>query len=118
MTAALAPFERHMVVRAIKVALVVGTALTIVNLGRELASGATSLDLALRVAFTYSVPFIVSLYSMRGTAEELRPGARSRRSGTYVCRGCPGAAVSVAPGERLPPCPQCGPNARWVPRHA
>jgi hypothetical protein len=109
-----------MVVRAAKVALVVGTALTLVNQGPELAGGPIGPQLGLRVVFTYSVPFVVSLYSMLGTTEELRPGARSRRGGTYLCRGCTGpvrAVVTVAPGERLPPCPQCGPNARWVPRH-
>ena len=41
-----------MVVRAVQVALVVGTARKVVNQGREVVGGSMSLSLGLRIAFT------------------------------------------------------------------
>ena len=55
--------RRPLVVRAIKVALVVGTCLTLINQFDALFADASAAALWWKVPLTYSVPFLVSLYS-------------------------------------------------------
>jgi hypothetical protein len=52
--------------RAIRVSLVVGTVLTLVNQGRAALEFAMDRALLFRVLLNYTVPFLVSLYAMRG----------------------------------------------------
>jgi hypothetical protein len=96
---------------------VVGTALTLINRGESLLRGPPGMGLIARIALTYLVPFLVSLYAMRGTIPDLRTGQRSARGGPYRCRAASDHAdlARLAPGQLLPPCPTCGRGARWVP---
>jgi hypothetical protein len=49
--------------RAIKVALVVGTILLVINQGDILLSGQLTMLVACKIVLTYAVPFSVSTYS-------------------------------------------------------
>ena len=60
-----------MVWRAVRISLAVGTVLTLVNQGRAALDLAVDRALLLRVLLNYTVPFLVSLYTMRGAT--LRP---------------------------------------------
>lgn len=106
-----------MLARATRVALVVGTILVAINQGEALLRGPLRVGLMARIALTFAVPFLVSMYSMLGMVPELRPGQRSAAGGVYRCRNYPtahaGEAV-VRAGDRLPPCPRCGAAARWI----
>jgi hypothetical protein len=55
--------RRPLAFRAIKVALVVGTCLTLINQFDALFGGASATSLWWKIPLTYSVPFLVSLYS-------------------------------------------------------
>jgi len=55
--------HRPLVIRAIKVALLVGTCLTLINQSDALFAGASAAALWWKIPLTYSVPFLVSLYS-------------------------------------------------------
>ncbi len=104
--------------RATRTSLVVGTALTIINLGHTLVHDPLTASTAVRIALNYAVPFLVALYSMLGAVPEWRVGARPTRGGTYKCRRCANGRADIAevpPGRDLPPCPTCGPEGRWVP---
>jgi hypothetical protein len=59
--------------RAVRTALVVGTALTLINQGGPLLHDPRGLALAARVVLNYLVPLLVSLHAMLGTN---RRGAR------------------------------------------
>jgi hypothetical protein len=56
------------VVRAVKVALVVGTGLTLINQADALFGGAPAAALWWKIPMTFSVPFCVSLYSSVATS--------------------------------------------------
>ena len=56
-------FTRHVVINALKVALIVGTILAIINYGSAMLSGNLSLSSAMKIALTYLVPYCVSTYS-------------------------------------------------------
>ena len=80
-----------MVRRSLRVSLVVGTVLTAINQGNALLAGGLDWSLALRVLFTYAVPFLVSLYAMRGTV--LAPGLDEPDRSVGAC---------TTPESRLP----------------
>ena len=48
---------------AVRVALVVGTILTVINQGDVLLRGDITVVVALKIALTYTVPYLVSTYS-------------------------------------------------------
>jgi hypothetical protein len=107
-----------MLARAMRVALIVGTILVAINQGDGLLRGPLRLGLIARMGLTFVVPFLVSMYSMLGMVPELRPGQRSPTGGAYRCRTCRSAQQGEAladAGDPLPPCPQCGGEARWIP---
>ncbi len=56
--------------RSMKVALVVGTLLTLINQGSVLLAGQLSLDVLLKILLTYCVPYIVSTYAAVGAIQE------------------------------------------------
>ena len=56
--------------RSMKVALVVGTLLTLINQGSVLLAGQLSLDALLKILLTYCVPYIVSTYAAVGAIQE------------------------------------------------
>lgn len=71
---------------ALRVALVVGTVLVVINQGPALLSHPLSLALAARVALTYAVPFFVSLYAAWRVLGE-RTSTRPRPEAPYVTVG-------------------------------
>lgn len=56
-------FEKPVYTRAIKVALVVGTILTLINHGDTLLQGALSTKILFQIALTYLVPYAVTTYA-------------------------------------------------------
>jgi len=56
-------FSPKFVRRGLKVALVVGTILTIINQGDVIASGDISPGLLIKILLNYCVPYFVSVYA-------------------------------------------------------
>lgn len=63
---------RAMRVRALKVALSVGTCLTLINQGDAIFGGQPAATLLWKVPLTYCVPFCVSLYSAMAATQPRR----------------------------------------------
>ena len=59
--------------RSAKVAVVVGTALVLINQGSVIFSGAANLDTFIRSALTYLVPFAVSTHGTVSALREQKP---------------------------------------------
>lgn len=98
--------QRTSVLSGLKVAAIVGTIVNIVNQGNFLFSGDFSQLSPLKVAFTYSVPFFVSIYN--GTVMRLRfdPGVRAPSAANLTCTYC-GNIEQVDEGDIVPDCPSC-----------
>lgn len=108
-----------MIGRSAALALIVGTILVAINSGDALLSRGPSWALLVRVALTYAVPFLVSLYTWRSAARVMCPGQVAARRETVVCLTCDdpaSCAVIVESGETIPPCQRCGADTRWVAR--
>jgi hypothetical protein len=104
--------------RALRTSFIVGTALTIINLGHTLVHDPLTAGTAARIVLNYTVPFLVALYSMLGAVPEWKVGARPIRGGTYKCRRCANGRADITevePRQPLPACPTCGADGRWVP---
>lgn len=63
-----------MIARATRVALVVGTILVAVNQGEALLHEPLRVGMVVRVAVTFLVPFLVSLYAMLAAPGDRRHG--------------------------------------------
>ena len=68
-------FRRDVVVRAVKVALVVGTLLIAINHGDAVVAGDVDAERALRMLLTMFVPYAVSTYSSVGAIRAQDGGA-------------------------------------------
>lgn len=56
--------------RALKVALIVGTALTLINQGNHLLGGTVNLEIIIKISLTYCVPYAVSTYAAVGAVKD------------------------------------------------
>ena len=63
--------RREIVLRAVKVALIVGTVLTAINQGDAILSGEITAGVAAKIGLTYLVPYCVSTYA---AVQALRSG--------------------------------------------
>lgn len=104
-----------MIWRSVRVAVVVGTVLVAINNGHTLLAGHVTGTVLVQSALTYAVPFFVSLYSLRTSAQRYRPGERSPCRQVLVCLTCDGKVMveSVEAGAPIPPCAHCGDLAHW-----
>lgn len=111
-------FERFMVVRSLKLALLVGTALNLLNQGGALLTGALGEVIWWKFVVTYVIPFLVGSYT--GTVARLRydPGARAPVSTTLECGGCAQRRITVMRDQIVPDCPDCGHHTDWEPVRA
>ena len=98
--------------RAIKVALIVGTALNLINQGEVLlALSLENINLT-KLLLTYVVPYSVTTYTATAMKVEFQIGTKSSVEADLQCRGC-GMRIHVHQGELIPECPKCGIRTKW-----
>jgi len=98
--------------RAIKVSLVVGTALNLINQGNTLlALDYESINL-IKLTLTYLVPYSVTTYTATAMKVEFQIGTRAVVEADLKCKTC-GAEVHVNKDELIPECPTCGIHTHW-----
>lgn len=103
---------RSVVLRAIKVALVVGTALNLINQGEILIHlDFENLNL-IKFILTYLVPYSVTTYTAVSLKLEFQLGTKATVDADLKCKGCD-AIIHVKKDELIPECPKCGVNTRW-----
>lgn len=104
--------SRSVVLRAFKVALIVGTALNLINQGDVLLSlNFESLNLS-KFFLTYVVPYLVTTYTAVSLKLEFQIGTKSTVETDLECKGC-GISIHVNKGELIPECPKCGLKTKW-----
>ena len=104
--------SKSIVSRAIKVALIVGTALNFINQGDALLSlNMENLNLV-KFFFTYLVPYSVTTYTATALKIEFQMGTKAVIEADLECKKC-GAKIHVQKNELIPECPSCGINTHW-----
>ena len=98
--------------RAIKVSIIVGTTLNLINQGEVILL----LDLAnidfIKFSFTYLIPYSVTTYTATAMKVEFQIGTKAIVETDLVCKGC-GAKIHVLKDEMIPECQACGLNTHW-----
>lgn len=104
--------SRSVVKRAINVALIVGTALNIINQGEVLLG----LELAnvnfIKLSLTYVVPYSVTTYTAVAMKLEFQIGTKAVATVDLKCHGCK-KTVHINEGEIIPECDKCGIKTHW-----
>jgi len=104
--------SKPIVSRAIKVSLIVGTALNLINQGSSLLS----LDLAhlslVKFTLTYLVPYSVTTYTATAMKVEFQIGTKAVIQADLKCSKC-GKEIYVAQNELIPECSKCGIKTHW-----
>jgi len=98
--------------RAIKVSLIVGTTLNLINQGDTLLKlDIDDLNL-LKFLLTYLVPYSVTTYTATTLKIEFQAGTKAVIEADLKCAVCK-AEVHVAKEEIIPECPNCGLESHW-----
>ncbi|WP_415397150.1 nitrate/nitrite transporter NrtS [Sulfurimonas sp. CS5] len=98
--------------RALKVALVVGTTLNLINQGETMLSLNLGEINMLKFLLTYLVPYSVTTYTATAMKVEFQIGTKAIIETDLKCKGC-GVQIHVKEGEIIPECPKCGVNTHW-----
>ena len=98
--------------RAIKVSLVVGTALNLINQGDALSTLEFQNISISKLMLTYLIPYSVTTYTATAMKVEFQIGTVAVIETDLKCDTC-GAEVHVNKGELIPECPTCGIHTNW-----
>ncbi len=102
----------NVIARALKVSLVVGTALNLINQGESLIA----VDFAnlhfVKLGLTYLVPYGVTTYTSTAIKVEFQIGTKAILSADLTCKKC-GCEIHVSENEVIPECQMCGVSTHW-----
>ncbi|WP_229855129.1 nitrate/nitrite transporter NrtS [Candidatus Sulfurimonas marisnigri] len=98
--------------RALKVSLIVGTILNLINQGETLVT----LDIAnlnfIKLGLTYLVPYGVTTYTATAMKVEFLIGTKAIIDADLKCVKC-GCEIHVKKNELIPECKKCGIKTHW-----
>ena len=98
--------------RALKVTLVVGIILNLINQGEVLIHlDFTNLNF-IKFFLTFLVPYSVTTYTAVALKLEFQIGTKATVDANLVCKGC-GERIYVKENEVIPESHRCGVNTHW-----
>lgn len=98
--------------RAVKVALIVGTALNFINQGEVLMTLSFETLSLTKLLLTYAVPYSVTTYTATAMKIEFQIGTKAPLATKLECRGC-GNILEISQNELIPECDKCGIQTKW-----
>ena len=105
-------FSRSVVIRALKVALIIGTIINLINQGNILISFDFSNLNLIKIFLTYIVPYGVTTYTAISMKLEFHIGTRVVSDVNLKCIVCK-EKISLKEGQIIPECINCGINTHW-----
>lgn len=104
--------DKEMIIKSLKIALVVGTLLNIINQGEViLALDYINIDYV-KSLLTYTVPFLVSTYTAVSMKMKFKIGDVTHVNATLKCQGCK-EVIHVHTDEIVPVCNKCKEKTKW-----
>ena len=104
--------SQSIVMRALKISLIVGTALNLINQGHAIVSF-NFMDLNItKIFLTYTVPYLVTTYTAMALKLEFHIGTKASVEADLICRKCK-TQIHVKENELIPECPICGVKTKW-----
>lgn len=107
--------EKSVQRRALKVALLVGIILNIINHPEWFVSQSFSEINYLMTILTFIVPYLVSSWSSVLGSNKLKPGNISHIDAILKCRNCNKADFRIHIGQPVEGCPNCKKWTKWYP---
>ena len=105
--------ERSLLITGIKIALVVGVILNLINQGNAFIHfDITHLDF-IKFVLTFLVPFGVSVYSSVIIRLKIVVGKRARINARIKCVSCGDTSIEVKEDELIEKCPKCGEKTKY-----
>jgi len=98
--------------RSLKVSLIVGTALNLINQGDALIMLDIKNLCFLKLSLTYFVPYAVTTYTATSMKTEFHIGTKAVVETDLICKGC-GEIIHVKENELIPESLACGINTHW-----
>ena len=109
-------FERKTLLRAMRVAIIVGIILNFIN-NPSLFYDFTETQLSFgSVTLTFIVPFLVSTYSSVLSNKTIKPGTISNLDALLKCNSCKKTNFHIHIGQELEECPMCKDKTKWTPK--
>lgn len=108
-------FEKKTLIRAIRVTILVGIILNLINNPDFIFHFSTNYLSLGRVLLTFIVPFLVSTYSSILSNSALRTGSVSHIDAILKCKSCNKTHIHVPIGHEVEECPICKKETRWRP---
>jgi len=102
----------NIISRAIKVSLIVGSALNLINQGDAILSLNPENINILKILLTYAVPYSVTTYTATAMKLEFQLGTKSIIETDLVCQGCK-TEMHIKEDELIPECLKCGIHTKW-----
>lgn len=100
-------FQRDTVVTALKIAIVVGLILNLINQGDVLLAGEFGRVSWTKFAVTFLVPYSVSTYTNVVSQLKYQPGSMAPADARLHCDAC-GHTLAIKKQEFVPACDHCG----------
>lgn len=105
--------EKSTLYRAIRVAILVGIILNLINNPSIFLSFSLQGVHLGRALLTFLVPYCVSTYSSVLSQSSMKPGKTSLIDATLKCRNCGETTTHIHIGEKIEECAKCGKKTKW-----
>ncbi len=105
--------NQNIVKRALKVALIVGIVLNIINQWEMLLSFEFGKINYFKFLLTFMVPYMVSSYSSAMAKLTFQVGEIAPLNATLRCKKCNNKIIHINKGETVPECTHCRVNTKW-----
>ena len=100
-------------IKAIKIAIVVGTLLNLINQGDALLAFDTEKIIWGKFLLTYTVPFFVSSYTAISMSLAFKIAEIAPISAQVRCETCKKSIIQLKQGALIPECPICTIKTKW-----
>jgi len=104
--------DKALLIRAIKIALIVGIILNMINQGEHIISLEFSQIHFLKFTFTFTVPFCVSMYTAVSMKIKYHVGDFAAADATLKCKKCK-EKIDIKRNEVIPFCKTCKEKTSW-----
>jgi len=98
--------------RSLKVSLIVGTLLNLINQGDLLIALAFEELHFLKLFLTYLVPYSVATYTATAIDMDFKIGSKAVVEADLECKKCK-CKIHVHKDALIPECPKCGIHTKW-----
>ncbi len=106
-------FQKDTVITALKVSVIVGILLNIINQGEVLFSAHFDQLDSVKLALTFIVPYLVSAYSTTKAKLDFKPEVIAPVDIVIECQTCGKNSLELSRGQKIPPCPNCLEKTDW-----